>query len=484
MKALFVFCACLISLLFAVLGAQAQQSPNPLAGNWIGPLHAGGSTLHLVLHFTPKPDGTLAATADSPDQGVTGIPFTECRVAGSSVHLEASAIGAGFDGALDASGKTLSGHWMQGGSSFPLTLTKTDYIALPAFIRPQEPKPPFPYIVRDVAYPGGAPGVTLSGTLTTPPGKGPFPAVLLISGSGPNSRDEQVLGHKPFLLLADTLTRRGIAVLRYDKRGVGKSTGSYRQATSKDFALDAAAGVAYLRTLSAINPKSIGLLGHSEGGIIAPMVAAAHPSQIAFVVLLAAPGITGEKILLAQGDLIAKADGANPQELAQSDTLQRRLFAILRQQSNPALGRQQAQAAVFNAYSGLSAADKAQIPDPAAYAKAQAAELFTPWMRFFLTYDPQEALQKTRCPVLAINGSKDLQVPPAEDLAEVAHALHAGGNSQVTIKELPNLNHLFQTCKTGSPTEYAQIQETMAPIALATIADWIAAHAVAAPAQP
>ncbi len=483
MKRLLTFCACFAALLLAALGAQAQQLPSPLIGSWIGPISVNGMTLHLVVHFTAKPDGTLAATADSPDQDATGIPFSVCRVNGTAVHLEAAAIGAAYDGVLDPASKTIVGHWMQGGSSFPLIISKTDQPTVPQMVRPQEPRPPFSYAVRDVAYPGGAPGVTISGTLTMPQGKGPFPAVLLISGSGPNNRDEQVLGHKPFLLLADTLTRRGIAVLRYDKRGVGKSTGSYAKATSADFAQDAAAGVAYLRTQSAINQKSIGLLGHSEGGLIAPMVAAAHPTQIAFVVLLAAPGMTGEKILLAQSDLIARADGASAQELAQNDALQRRLFAIVSRQPNQVLAQQQAQAAILKTFSGMSPADKAQIPDPKAYAKAQVAELNSPWMRYFLAFDPRADLQKTRCPVLAIDGSKDLQVPPAEDLSRIANALHAGGNSQVTIKEFPNLNHLFQTCKTGSPTEYAQIEETMAPVALATIADWIVAHAASGAAH-
>ncbi|MGI4788725.1 MAG: alpha/beta hydrolase family protein [Janthinobacterium lividum] len=473
MKLLFCLLTALLVLLTANPPAGAQASAPSVTGDWSGSLQAGKSVLRLVFHFTPKADGTLTATVDSLDQGALGIPFSTARITGSAVHLDAAGIGAGFDGTLDASGKIITGHWLQSGNSLPLTLTKTDHA--PAMDRPQEPKPPFPYAVQDVTFPGGAPGVTLAGTLTLPQGVGPFPVTVLISGSGPNDRDETVLGHKPFLLLADTLTRRGIAVLRYDKRGVGKSTGSYALATSADFALDAGAAVAYLKTQSAIDPKRIGLLGHSEGGLIAPLVASRRP-DIAFVVLLAAPGLAGEKILLAQSALIGKAEGANTAQIAQDAALQKQLFAIAERETDPVVIQAKAQAAVLKEVAALSPADKAQISDPVSYAKMQSKPISTPWFRFFLAYDPLPALRKTHCPVLALDGSKDLLVPPAEDLALIEKASAAGGNTQVTVKELPNLNHLFQTCETGSPSEYAKITETMAPIVLTTISDWIAAQ--------
>jgi pimeloyl-ACP methyl ester carboxylesterase len=324
-----------------------------------------------------------------------------------------------------------------------------------------------------VTFPGGASGVMLAGTLTTPPGAGPFPAAVLISGSGPNDRDETIFGHKPFLLLADTLTRRGVAVLRYDKRGIGHSTGHYAQATSADFAADAAAAVRYLRAQKIVDPKRIGLIGHSEGGLIAPLVASEHPTDIAFVVLLAAPGMTGEKILLAQAALIGKAEGATPAQMAQEHALQQAIFTVVKREPNPILAQAQVRAAVLKAVAALSPASKAKIADPAAYAQLESRQV-SPWLRFFLTYDPAPALEKTRCPVLALDGSKDLQVPPAEDLALTSEALKSGGNTNVTVQELPNLNHLFQTCDTGSPSEYAKISETMAPSALAIIGDWVA----------
>ena len=447
----------------ALMPGVFAQTPTPaLAGNWTGTLSVGGTALPLVMHFTPKPDGSLAATFDSPDQGAMGLPFSTAKETGQAVHLEAASIGGSFDGTLDAAGKTLTGTWKQGGMSFPLTL-----------ICPQEPYPPFHYTVRDVSFPGGAAGVTLAGTLTLPPGAGPFPAVVLIAGSGRVDRDETAFGHKLFLLLADTLTRRGIAVLRYDKRGTGKSTGSFALATTLDFAADAQAAVTYLITQREINPKKLGLLGHSEGGLIAPLVASQHPAEIAFVVLLAGPGLSGEQLSLAQAALTEKVEGATPAEIAQNGALQKTLFAIAERESNPATRQAKMQTAVLKAVAAWPPADKAQIGDPGTFAKAQSEQNATPWFRYFLTYDPRPALEKTRCPVLALDGSKDLQVPPAEDLAAIGTALLAGGNVNITIQELPRLNHLFQTSTTGSPSEYAKIPETMAPVLLTTVGDWI-----------
>ena len=475
----------LFALLFVLLAgslapAFAQGPPAALSGSWGGTLNAGGTTLSLVVHFAPKPDGTLTATID---QGGFNRAFDVAQITGQTVHLEASPIGASFDGTLDKSGKTIIGSWKQSGSLLPLTLTKmADQtsgadVHLPQITnglplsRPQEPHPPFPYTSTEVTFSGGAAGVTLAGTLTTPPGAGPFPAAVLISGSGPNNRDELILGHKPFLLLADTLTRRGVAVLRYDKRGVGQSTGSFALATTPDFAADTQAAVAYLKTQAALDSKRIGLIGHSEGGLIAPLVASEHPADIAFVVLLAGQGMTGEKILLAQAALIAKANGASEVDVAQETALQKQLFTLAESETDPASVQTKAQAAILAA---LTPKEKKEVGNPILFAKAQSGALASPWMRFFLTYDPTPALEKTRCPVLALNGSKDLQVPPAEDLAAIASALKAGGNTNVTIKELPSLNHLFQTCRTGSPSEYATITETMAPSALAIIGDWVA----------
>ncbi len=468
-----------LAFLTLIPGAFAQAPTPALSGDWTGTLNTGGPALRLVLHFAPKPDGSLTATFDSPDQGAMGLPFSAAKVTGQVVHLEAASIGGSFDGTLDTAGKTLTGHWMQGGASLPLTLTRTNQtsaaptLAAPTLDRPQEPRPPFPYTARDVTFPGGAAGVTLAGTLTTPPGAGPFPAVVLIAGSGRVDRNETGFGHKIFLLLADTLTRRGIAVLRYDKRGVSKSTGSYALATTADFATDADAAVNFLKMQAVIAPKRIGLLGHSEGGVIAPLVASEHPADVAFVVLLAGPGMIGEKILLAQQVLAGKAEGATDADLQKNATVSKKVFDLDAQEPNPAVFQAKAQKIILAA---LTPEDKVEVGDPIQFAQKQIHTFLSPWFRYFLTYDPRPALQKTRCPVLALDGSKDVQVPPAEDLAAIGSALKAGGNKNVTIRELPNLNHLFQTCTTGSPSEYAKITETMAPVVLTTIGDWIVAQ--------
>lgn len=460
-------------LLVSGTAAHAQAQPAPLPGLWTGSLNVSGTTLHLVCHFTPAPDGALSGTFDSLDQGTIGLSFSTVTVTGQKVHLEASSIGASFDGTLDAAGKTLTGHWMQGGGSLPLTLTRTDHVV--ALDRPQEPHPPFPYTSTDVTFPGGASGVMLAGTLTTPPGAGPFPAVVLIAGSGRVDRDETGFGHKIFLLLTDTLTRRGIAVLRYDKRGVEKSTGSYALATTKNFAADADAAVNFLKTQTVIDPKRTGLLGHSEGGVIAPLVASEHPADIAFVVLLAGPGMNGEKILLAQQVLTGKAEGASDADIQQNAVASKKVFDLDAHEP-PAVVQAIAQKMILAA---LTPKEKKEVGDPVQYAQKQIRPLLSPWFRYFLTYEPKLALQKTRCPVLALDGSKDVQVPPAEDLALIGEALLRGGNVNVTIQELPNLNHLFQTCRTGSPSEYAKITETMAPSVLAIIGDWVVGQTAA-----
>jgi dienelactone hydrolase len=306
--------------------AVAIASAAGIAGSWQGRLTVPGGSLSVVFNITEKSDQTLAATMDSPDQGAKGIPVDEVRLTGDSVMLKASSIGGSYAGKL-LSDSAIDGTWTQGGGAFPLAMTR---LARPIEInRPQEPKPPYPYVVEEVSIKNPSAAVTLAGTLTKPKGRGKFPVAVLITGSGPENRDEEIFGHKPFLVLADYLTRNGIAVLRCDDRGVAKSTGDFAKATTRDFASDVEAAVAYLKTRKDVNPKRIGLIGHSEGAIIAPMVATEYPG-IAFVVLMAAPGVTGEEILYRQGALIARAEGSPDSAIAEQDTLQHRIFAILK----------------------------------------------------------------------------------------------------------------------------------------------------------
>jgi len=466
----------------AVKGKAAKaRKVSGVAGDWSGTLNTGGIELRLVVHFTPQPGGGLAGTVDSLDQGTNGIPFSAVRRTGATIHAEAATIRATFDGTLDGAGKTITGRWSQG-IPLPLTLTRMTAAMKAQALRddrPQEPKLPYPYTATDVSFPGGAAGMTLAGTLTLPPspltGVGPFPAAVLISGSGPNDRDETLLRHKLFLVLADSLTRRGIAVLRYDKRGIGKSTGRYAEATSQGFAADAGAAFAYLKTVTGVDAHKIGLIGHSEGGLIAPMVAAKSP-DVAFLVLLAGTGVPGERIITEQAALISRAEGAGEADVAKSQTLEKRLLAVAAREPDPAAARTKMQALLRQALATMTPAQKKEMGDPEPFIQAQSAAAASPWFRFFLTYDPAPTLQKVRCPVLALDGSKDLQVPPEENLAAIGAALKAGGNMDVTTTELPGLNHLFQTTKTGSPAEYGRIEETLAPVLLTTVGDWVAAR--------
>jgi len=335
-----------------------------------------------------------------------------------------------------------------------------------ALNRPQEPKKPYPYDEEEVGYENKRDGVKLAGTLTFPRGKGPFPAVILITGSGPQDRNESLLGHKPFLVLADYLTRQGIAVLRVDDRGVGGSTGSVPNSTTENFAADVTAGIEFLKTRKEIDPKQIGLIGHSEGGLVASMVAAEN-GDVAFIVLMAGAGLTGEEILYMQGAMMMKANGANADQLAKQRATQKSMFKILKEEKDPAAAEKRLREELSKS---LTEEEKKKSEQTIAVHIKLAN---TPWFRYYLTLDPRPALRKVRCPVLALNGENDLQVSANENLREIEAALKAGGNNDVTIARLPKLNHLFQTSETGSPNEYIKIEETIAPVALSAIGDWI-----------
>ena len=439
---------------------------------WKGSLDVNGTKIRVVFHIGKAADGTYRGTLDSPDQNATGIPITITTYNKATLVIDIPAVSGNFEGKLTKGGMEAVGTWRQGPAELPLTLTKEHGVV--ANHRPQTPQPPFPYDTEDVTF-DSKPDVKLAGTLTLPRNRaGRVPTVLLIAGSGPMNRNESVLNHQLFLVLADYLTRRGFGVLRYDKRGIGKSTGSFATATSLDFAEDAEAGIAYLKNRKEVDRSKIGLIGHSEGGLIAPLIAGRN-KDVAFIVMMAGPGMIGEQILSRQGALITKANGGTEEAVATERRTQERMFAVAKEEKDPAAAKLRMRALMDTLWSGLTDAERTALKSKDLI-YAQGTAILSPWMRFFLTYDPVPALQKVTCPVLALDGSKDLQVPAMEDLSAIAAALKAGGNTDYTTTELPNLNHLFQTCTTGSPNEYNNIEETMAPIALKTMGDWIAAH--------
>jgi pimeloyl-ACP methyl ester carboxylesterase len=445
----------------------------PIDGVWEGTLAVGTTKLAVVLHVSRSADGAQHATVDIPSQGAKGVAVDTVVFDAAGMRFEMKAIAGMFAGTRDTTGYVIAGTFTQAGTAMPLGLMWRPTATEPG--RPQEPKPPYPYRTEDVSYENRAGGVTLAGTLTTPVGEGPFAAALLITGSGAQDRNEELFGHKLFLVIADSLTRAGIAVLRVDDRGVGGSTGSTLDASSEDLAGDVETGVAFLLTRPEIDGLKIGLVGHSEGGLIAPMVAS-RSEAIAYIVLMAGPGLPGADILLAQGVLIARAAGTSEAQIAANADLQRQIFAVLRSESDPRAAEADLRTVIREGLARLarlSAPDGAAVADTEHLVEAQVRGVNSTWFRFFLTYDPRPALTRVRCPVLALDGSHDLHFPAEENLAAIREALRAGGNDRVTTRMLPNLNHLFQTSETGHPSEYGAIEETIAPVALELIGTWI-----------
>lgn len=436
-----------------------------IAGQWNGILKVPGAQLRLVFNIQ-KTANSISATMDSPDQGAKGIPVSTSSFENSALKITVANLKIEYEGTLGKDNIIL-GNFKQAGQSFPMNLSK-DKVEKEALIRPQEPTKPYSYYSEDIIFENKKAGITLAGTLTLPKKDGVFPAVILISGSGPQNRNEELLGHKPFLVLSDYLTKNGIAVLRYDDRGVAASKGNFKTATSLDFSTDVEAGIEYLKTRKEINKSKIGLIGHSEGGIIAPMVAS-KSKDVAFIVLLAGTGIQGDQLLLLQQQLIGKVSGMSDEELQKNKLSNSKIYDI----ANKSTSTEQLQTNLTNYIKQNPNTEKPAGMTDEEFLKLQVQQIATPWMHYFIKYNPAPTLEKVKCPVLALNGEKDLQVPPKENLTAIKEALSKGGNKNVTAIELPNLNHLFQECKTGSPQEYTTIEQTFSPAALTEILEWI-----------
>ncbi len=460
-----------IMLFLFVLLCSFSTIAQEIVGQWNGILNVQGTQLHLVFNIS-KAGNIYTTTMDSPDQGAKDIPVTTTTFVENTLTMEVPAAKIVYVGKLE--NNEIVGDFKQGSRSLALKLTRGQQqkIEKVASVASQLPTKPYPYIEENVTFDNPSAKIKLAGTLTLPKQSGKFPVVVLISGSGPQNRDEEILGHKPFLVLADYLTRNGIAVLRYDDRGTAASTGDFAAATSADFASDAAAAVAYLRTRKDINKKKIGLMGHSEGGIIAPMLAAAD-KKIGFIVLLAGTGIQGDELLLMQQTLIGRSGGATEHDINQSEQINRGGFKIVTNAKDNNTLKADLTTYLKQIYQKNPELEKPEGLSEDEFIESQVAEMMVPWMQYFLKYNPKPTLEKVKCPVLALNGEKDLQVPGQINLDAIKAALTKGGNSNVTATLLPNLNHLFQECSTGSPTEYATIEQTFSPTALVVLKDWI-----------
>jgi pimeloyl-ACP methyl ester carboxylesterase len=449
-------------------GAAARKPTDavfPVEGLWQSALETHGMRLRFQLHVSHDTEGQLIGALDSLDQGVSGLPAINVQLKEAIFHFEIPAVAGVFDGSLNAAKNKLSGNWSQTGAEAKLDFVRSDQ---PLDLRrPQNPSKPYPYHEEEISFSNVAAGVSLAGTLTLPKGAGPFPAALLIAGSGPHDRDEALANHRPFLVLADHLTRKGIAVLRYDKRGIGKSTGLVDTATTLDLAVDAQAAIAYLKTRKEIDPAKIALIGHSEGAMIASLIAS-QTKDVAWVVLLAAPATKGNDTLLIQSELIGRAGGLTDEQLAASLDFDQAAYDLVRTEKDTAVLNEKLNGLVKG--SGLAAAMSPAVLEP------QLRMMEAPWFRFFLDYDPLPNLKALQVPVLALYGQKDLQVPVKPNLALLKKALQDGGNKDADVRELPELNHLFQHAYSGTPAEYAAIEETFSPEALQIISDWLLRH--------
>ena len=465
--------------LFAALTAVAlADDPKSAPEHWKGAVMLPGQLLDVAVAFTSGAAAdSFTATLDIPIQGVNKAALIDVKYGGDDIAFTLGPpANAVFEMKRAADGKTAEGFLKQGGMSFPVKLQRctAEEAAAVGPARPQTPKPPFPYTQRELTYENPADHTKLAGTLTIPNGPGPYPAVILITGSGPQDRDESLLGHKPFLVIADHLTRNGIAVLRVDDRGVGGSTGSVANATAPDSVGDVLAGVAELKKQPEIDAKRVGLVGHSEGGLLAPMVAA-KSADIKAIVLLAGTGLPGRDILIMQLAKINASAGVPADNITRQTAAQTKLLDALGAKADEATLKSLTHDLVVIQTEG------AQLPSDATEREAllsrqvdgALATINTPWFRSFIPLDPRIALRQVKCPVLALNGELDTQVPPDENLSEIAKALKEAGNPDVTTRKFDKLNHLFQEATTGSPQEYAVIQQTMAPVVLEEMTKWL-----------
>jgi pimeloyl-ACP methyl ester carboxylesterase len=458
-------------LLLCTFFPQAQS----ITGSWRGTLALGAQKLKIVFHIKTDSVSAYRSSFDSPDQAAFGIPCSETSVKKDSLEIQIHIINGGYRGKWNGK-DSISGYYFQNGRNFPAGLSRTADTAA-VHIRPQTPELPFPYNSEDLEYDGITSGIHYSGTLTYPKSGGPFPAAVLITGSGQQDRDETIFGHKLFAVIADYLTKRGYAVLRVDDRGIGKSTGNISEATSRDFAKDVETSLQELQKRKDIDRKRTGLIGHSEGALIAS-IAASESTGIDFIIMLAGPGLKGSALLELQNEAAARSQGASA-EMAES---YKRLSAAVIQ---AALSSHDTAVQMQEVWKSFLSWKKTVRPEAVTnmgmgndtrsrnFLRAQLERLNTPWMHYFLQTDPADYISKLHCKVLALNGAKDIQVVPDQNLAGIDSALRQSAVKIYTTEKIPGLNHLFQHCKTCTIAEYAQLEESFAPEVLQIMGDWL-----------
>ena len=448
--------------------AQNLHDNKSISGSWLGRINISSVSLRVVFNLAVVEKDSLTATLDSPDQGAKNIKIGPVKFDGKDIRISAPLLLAEYNGTI-INDTLIEGTFTQRGAAMPLNLLKlkTEF----ALNRPQEPKPPFPYLSEDVSFTNVKVKINLAGTLTIPEGAGPFPAVVLITGSGSQNRNEELMGHKPFWVIADYLTRNGIAVLRYDDRGIGKSEGNYSTATTADLATDAEAAFKFLKTNQKINSELIGLAGHSEGGIIAPMVAAAN-REVAFIISLAGTGVRGDKVLHRQNEDLWLASGIAEADVMKSISINKKLYAVVRKEADDKKALEK-MTSVYKKELAKKESSPEKISEELERFRQSSQAIVSPWFRYFLRTDPSLYWKKVKCPVLALNGEKDLQVAADVNLPAIEKALRSGGNRLIKTIAFPDLNHLFQHCKTGTIAEYNGIEETFSPEVMKIMTEWI-----------
>lgn len=468
MKKLFLI-ICLVNL-FGSVFAQGKNEKEFIS-LWEGNLKINAISLKIVIKLFRNEDQSLGAFLDSPDQGVKNIPATFAKLTDDSLVVKIASIGGMFSGLIDKQTKVVNGIWKQGQLEANLSLQNVEKLS--EVNRPQTPKKPYPYNEEEVVFLNREDNITLAGSFTYPKSGSNFPAVVLVTGSGRQDRDETLFEHKPFLVLADYLTRNGIAVLRYDDRGVGKSKGNFSSSTSEDFARDAIAAIEYLKTRKEVNSNYIGIIGHSEGGLIAPM-AANISNDIKFIVMIAGPAVNGRDLLLLQEELILKASGITDEaKILQQVESSKKSYDIVINEPDSAKAYQKLKELYDEELKKLSEEERKSPEYSLANFERGAQQILSKWFRFFIKYDPRSALENINIPVLALNGSKDIQVSSQQNLPVIEEALKSAGNKNYQIVELEGLNHMLQHSETGAVTEYGKIEETMSEDALKIIANWI-----------